>query len=129
MAYDDSYYIEAAKNVHISPRPTPVARGGWWFRKWRVTAPSLDGMEDFVIPTPVREVAIAASVVAVKPGEIIVELGEPRKEMSEDAITYASIIMNELRCRLGAETAVEGDLRHTLFLLVKWDCDRPRPSD
>jgi hypothetical protein len=129
MSYDDSYYIDAAKSVRASPYPAPTGRGDWWFRRWTVTAPSLEGAGDFVMPAPVREAEIVASVVVVESGEIVVELGERQKDLSVDALTYAAIIVSELRCRLGVETAVDGDREHTLFLLVKWDCGHSSASD
>ncbi|BCY13639.1 hypothetical protein L3i22_087270 [Actinoplanes sp. L3-i22] len=50
---DANVYIEAAKTVRVSPRPIPANRGDWWFRRWTVTAPSLDGLDSFVMPAPV----------------------------------------------------------------------------
>ena len=50
-------------------------------------------------------------------GTVVLDLTDQRT-----ALTYAATVVSELRCRLGEGTAVDGDTRHTLFLLVKWDC-------
>lgn len=52
------------------------------------------------------------------------EVGERQEELSVPALTYAAMVVSELRCRLGSGTAVDGDPKHTLFLLVQWDCGK-----
>jgi hypothetical protein len=116
---DDAYWNAV---VHESSRPIPVRRGDWWFRTWIVTAPSTERISSFSMPAPPSGFTGVASVVFTNAGHIIVELGEHREELSVDALTYAAMVVSELRCRLGIGTAVDGDTRHTLFLLVKWDC-------
>jgi hypothetical protein len=116
---DDAYWNSV---VHEIPRPVPVHRGDWWFRKWTVTAPSFEGIAGFSMPAPPGGFTGVASVVFASAGHVVVELGEPCRELSADALTYAATVVSELRCRLGEGTTVDGDTRHTLFLLVKWDC-------
>ena len=82
----------------------------------------MEGISDFSAPAPISDFAVIATVVFNNAGYVVVELGEPRKGLSADALTYAAMLVSELRCRLGEGTAVDGDTGHTLFLLVKWNC-------
>lgn len=121
----DEYRL-STKDINVNPLPEATRRSTWWFRRWIVTAPSLDGLADFEMPPPQCEFMVSASVLFSNLGYVTVDVGEPFGEISEEALTYAAILVSELRCCLGEGTAVDGDAKHTLFLLVKWDCDRLR---
>ena len=96
---DDAYWNAI---VLESPWPVPVHRGDLWFRKWTVTAPSFEGIASFPMPAPTGGFTGIASVISANAGHVVVELGEPRKELSADALAYAATVVSVLRCRLAS---------------------------
>jgi hypothetical protein len=115
-------------SIHVNPRPKPHHRGGWLFWRWTVTASSMEGLSQFKAPAPPNDLSAVVSIVSLSGQSILVEIGEADGDISPEALTYVSMVANELRCCLGEGTAIDGDVNHTMFLLVKWKCGDRKDS-